>query len=298
MIFRAIHWASLALTSTCALAAESLPPCSPLPLIDVIEKTAGGDYVQPDAIDIASAASLFEHHFRNPEEIADYRSDWQALGFDLVELCHEQKRWWLIREINRRGRGAFLFSANPDSSLVLQAPHRRDDWGTGRLTAKLAQENNPRAVAWNTTPRRIDDEPGPGDADLAHLDRSFLQAFTLGQARGLKNSRLIQIHGYSADKRKTSRAQKSTIIISSGRHFISAPVFSIYNCLYRQIRGVLIFPDTVKELGGTTNSQGRLFMEQRQDGFVHLEIDRSLREKLLQSPSLRRTLYQCLATAY
>jgi len=71
-----------------------------------------------------------------------------------------------------------------------------------------------RAAALNTTHRFKSGSEGV-DADLAHLEESYFQAFTRAWCL-VGGGPLVQLHGYVKEKRKSVQARSADIILSSG----------------------------------------------------------------------------------
>ncbi len=200
---------------------------------------------------------------------------------------------------HRGGRGVYFFRA-PEAAvpLALQAPHARSDRHTGVLAVRLMASGRARALALNSAPRRIGQPPRNVDADLAHLPDSWMLAFTRAFAHALPQGRIVQLHGFSAEKRSTREGREADLIISPGHLEGSLPVLAVAACLAGEDFGLVRrFPDEVAELGGTTNVMARWLRAAGSPGFVHIEMVAELRNRLRKSPDLLARLGNCLEQA-
>ena len=86
------------------------------------------------------------------------------------------------------------------------------------------------------------------------------------------------------------------MIVSAGHDFPPLWVQNVTSCLKTQLGlKVLLYPYEVSELGATTNSQGQLLQSLGHQGFLHLEMNKKLRENLRKQQALRKKLLLCLA---
>ena len=132
-------------------------------------------------------------------------------------------------------------------------------------------------------------------ADLAHLEATDMIAFSMAFARVHPQERLIQLHGFDSASRKTAVAQASAAIVSAGHPEPSAELKDAVRCLKLKVeQSTRLYGDDVQELGGTTNAIGRALRTVGYVHFVHLELNRSLRERLLRDTGQRRLLFTCL----
>lgn len=105
---------------------------------------------------------------------------------------------------------------------------------------------------------------------------------------------VIQIHGYANGRRKAEAGKSSSVIVSAGglRPDWLAP---LGRCLESGGMGpVLTYPDQVSELGGTTNVSGRILRTMGLSSFVHVEMNREVRTRLLEEAGLRKGFITCL----
>jgi hypothetical protein len=184
---------------------------------------------------------------------------------------------------------------------MLQAPHRFHDHFTGTVTARLFADGLGvgafDAAIWNTVPRSYRQDGRRMNADLAHISSTYFNAFTRAFATVHPGSRVVQLHGYDVMRRRPGRARASVAIVSAGVREPSDDARSVARCLSDRLSPevVLLYPDDTLELGATTNQNAAALRETGHNGFVHLELSRSLRLRLLQEAELREQVITCLA---
>lgn len=223
---------------------------------------------------------------------------WRELDYDLVLWQKDEREYFLLQESeNRReGRGFYVFSVDAaNSALVLQAPHGKSDLYTGKIATKLMTEHKIAAGAWNTAPRRFEQNDITVDADMGKHSNSFFAAFTQALGAERKNVTTLQLHGFSGANRNTEAGASADAIISPGVKKSNKLTDKYEACLRQQLdKNVLLYPRDVNELGGTLNISGEILRQYRSHGFIHLEINKGLRGELRKSRKLRAHLITCL----
>ena len=221
---------------------------------------------------------------------------WRELGFSLQPADQQGQMVWALTDAEGRGRGFYLFRDRALTGGLLMMPHRYADADTGRIGLAMFEEGNFSVAAWNTTHRY---EAGQGDArglsDFAHRQNSPFTALTRSFARVFPNRAVIQIHGYANGHRKERAGRSSDVIVSAGglRPDWLPP---LGRCLESAGMGtVLTYPDQVSELGGTTNVSGRILRSMGLSSFVHVEMNRDVRTRLLEESDLRKDFITCLS---
>jgi hypothetical protein len=260
--------------------AVDLEPC-------LTRAIANKTYVSPTQDDLARAQALFERTFQGHGTVADLAIPWAELGYEFKPVFTPKETLWLLSEPAGRegGRGWYLFRTNHQSSIALEAPHARNDIHTGMIALRLFLAGQTRVLAASTITRHR--------ADVAHLDDTFFQAFTLAFARACPTGLVVQLHGFESEKH---RAVKADIIASAGTR---SPEPWLAN-LVEQLRvattlPVLGYPKDTMELGATLNAQGRALQQTPHCRFLHLELSMELRERLTRDDELRRAILNCLS---
>lgn len=235
----------------------------------------GGDFEAVDASEHLFARELFRMllaDIRSPSVESALRelnlaSRWFNTRQGEVRVIHEQAG-------HGRGRGVFAFRQT-DSDCVLQAPHTRNDVGTGLLTGAWMAHLDIRAAAWNTVSRRA----SPA-ADLARASRSYFIALTDAAIDVIGSPAIVQTHGYDREKRSTGAGRNSQVILSSGTDRPMGRTRNIARRLKRTLTGVKLYPLDIMELGATQNVIGRRVRQRGAGTFTHIELGRALREQL------------------
>lgn len=183
------------------------------------------------------------------------------------------------------GRGLFLLRSSASLPLLIQAPHQYHDLDTGRIARLLAADDQVLAVGWNTAHRYL-----TADSDLAHAPFSYLHAQALAFAARHPDGLLLQLHGYGA---APSRAGVQAIV-SNGTRQPDPRSRQFAGCLAAGLQiEVRLFPESINELGATTNTIGAALRAAGFAGFLHLEMDRDLRRRLVAEPAARQQLLDC-----
>ncbi len=215
---------------------------------------------------------------------------WSEDGWQLIYWTYNGQSFAAIceQEHELRGRGFYVIRFNSNSNLVLQAPHRFYDMGSGTIVSALFQENDCQAAAWNTVHRK--------QFDLAHRRDSFLNAFTRAILKFNDESIVVQIHGFENDKQK-GPARSAQLIVSNATEY-PGRIAREASIRFKENFGrdnVRLYPLEVRQLGGTKNEQARVVYEIGSVGFLHLELNKNFREQLQISPALRAKFYDSLA---
>jgi hypothetical protein len=295
-------------------------------LIEDAQGDGGGPFATPSAEDMAAFAAIVEHlaaasaaplaptatASAGPVEasiglppafasIADWNAQAQRLGLELV-LARERERApetiVLVREIVgiRRGGGVYALRARPlapgRAALVIEAPHCFFDTGTGPIAREVFERTGALALALNTVHRYLGKEkppPGVSPADVAHAERSYFQAFTVGASRALARAAFVQIHGFAAE----AHPELAGIELVASKGTAAGVEDRVFDGLVRRLRAALgakevaVFGRETRSLGATENAQGRFLNGYSDDLFYHLEMSRALRARLGADEGLR-----------
>ncbi len=256
----------------------------------------GGTFQLPTSDEIQVAENLFGEILRK-KSLNLLKKDWKALNFSISRIWIQEKPYLVLREMKqyKSGRGFFLFSENLNKASLLMIPHRFKDEGTGRIGLHLAQEGIFQIYAWNTVPRYHTKDSVRINHDLAKLSNSYFAALTKAFTLTYPGGRIIQLHGFSQNNRKTEQGRRADMILSAGSSFIPGYISKLQHCFQKNIRpNVFIYPEEVRELGGTKNISGKIMRSSGRRGFIHLELNRPLREELLKNDILLNSFQLCL----
>ena len=247
-------------------------------------------FVLPSADEVSRFEGLLRTTVSGKFPIDQLSSNWSQAGWELTSITGKKLSALVISEQDgqRRGRGIFVVRIECTSKLVLQAPHRFFDLGTGTITRQLFEEQQIRAAAWNTVHRN--------QFDWAHRKDHFLNAFTKVMLELDDQIVIAQIHGFANDN-QTGVSAKTELIVSDatkypGRTAGSSLIHFRQNFPDRDVR---LFPLDVSVLGGTTNEQAAIVREAGENRFLHLELNPIFRKKLEKSFKARAAFYQLLS---
>ncbi|HVR74433.1 MAG TPA: hypothetical protein VMT52_08885 [Planctomycetota bacterium] len=255
------------------------------------------EYDPPGAEELRNAEKLFAAAFSPATEISALTRLARGIDLEILPIVREDDEIIVLREAPHalRGRGFFAFRRKDARPLALQAPHSWEDLHTGLIAEMLFLESHAAASAWNTAPRSTAVKGENRLADLAHLPDSLLHAFTRAFASAYPRGTLLQIHGFDAGKRATREGSGSAVILSDGTKSPPIWVLDAAECLEVALsERVSVYPRHVKELGATTNTQGKVFQEIGHAGFLHVEMDLELRRRLKETEKLRNAFLQCM----
>jgi len=200
------------------------------------------------------------------------------------------------------GQGIYVFRVKAENEILLQAPHGYHDLKTGKIAIKMMLENSISALAINTVSRKYKTSAGViNHADMAHLPVSLFMAFSRAFAKVYGNGKIIQLHGFNAEKRAQKQSQKNTasalnIIISNGTRAANQQLILQQTCLDKALSiKTHVYPLDINELGGTKNTIGRAIRQLGFSGFKHIEMSLPVRKKLNRSKKMRRALFECMS---
>lgn len=269
----------------------------PTTLENLFRESQGRDYQPPSPDELRQAEQLFQRAFAGRIAAAE----WATLGFQVERVSENTQVFTVIREQPdwRRGCGFYVFAAPASPGApILQAPHALSDQHTGAIALHLFAGGQFAAGAWSTAPRRYQDDEDETvvDADMAHQPNSYFTAFSRAAALAQPASAILQLHGFSADKRKTEAGRVAGVIVSAGQRQPTPAAEQTARCLSEKLaEPVLLYPRDVRELGGLTNQIGRVLRTLGSAGFVHIELAQPVREQLRVDAELRQRFGACLA---
>lgn len=242
----------------------------------------------------AILASLLSRADTGDADLGRLAAKAARVGFQIEVWRVDGGVFWALleRDSQKRGAGAYIIRVAKRSPsrmhVILQAPHAYYDIGTGIIGARLffASGGDVRALFTNTVHRywhtsgtyQPREDSG---SDVCHRVDHVFQYATDTAARVLGEVVVVQLHGFA------NNPKRPDAIISAGDANGSTPLV----LMLRQKLGDLLgdikrFPEETEELGGTTNVQGRLLRNYRHAYFVHMELSKSIRERLLDSADM------------
>jgi hypothetical protein len=247
---------------------------------DLKQASGGTEFIIPPTAELHALKDRLKLVFKD-----ESAGDWQA--FTLRQVDHLS--YDTLQELPKakQGRGFFAIKKLSGKNLLLQAPHADSDLYTGKIASRLFTEGEFKAAQWNTVKRSI--------SDMAHTPNTYWQIFTQAFAEQYPDGKIIQIHGYDQDSRKTEAGETSDMILSAGHKSPPSWLQKVADCLKQAFpQRVSLYPYDVKELGGTQNIQGQLLQDIGHNGFLHIEMSKTMRQQLLDNSGIRKQLLDCL----
>jgi hypothetical protein len=185
--------------------------------------------------------------------------------------------------------GGDLYFHPKGSACMLSVPHQFHDQLTGKI-GKALFNTRCQVMVINTEHRN---EPSPDlySMDYSHRPSGLHTAAAQAFARRYPASHLYQIHGFNQDKRRTAHGRLADFIISQGRQNTPA-LAQLGQCLSKVSEHTYQYPHQVSELGGTRNVMHRLGLPA--GFFIHIEISRPMRERLVSNPHTLEQFALCL----
>jgi len=243
-------------------------------------------YRGPSAAEFDLAKELFKRTLSARNVTAELKTNWAKLGFELREVEQCGETFLLLAEpVGREeGRGWYIFRTNNTGKTAIQAPHARNDVRTGVIGLKFFLAGPCRAYAASTITRHR--------ADVAHLEQTYFQAFTLAFAEVCPTGLVVQLHGFDPHQHKSI---KGDIVASAGTNQPMPWLKELVEQLAKATSlTVLAYPDDTHQLGATTNAQAKALRSHPHCRFLHLEMTQQLRERLLNDEQLQRAFVNIL----
>jgi hypothetical protein len=264
-----------------------------------MKASKGGSYEEPAAKELEKAEELFGYLFKgiltdNVQQLSD------KINFKVVRMKEGEEEFILLveKEAYKRGRGFYLFRQSNYKKLAIQSPHSVSDLYTGEITLELALEGRIVSAAWNTVPRSFIHDEKSESTDLAHLKDNYFAAYARAFARAYPSGNLIQLHGFTKEKRKSKTGSEPDIIVSSGSKAPGRRAEQIDRCLQKSISGtVSLYPVEIDELGGSTNTTGIALRNMGYYSFIHIELSKPMRLLLKNDKKVRTSFRGCIEGA-
>lgn len=251
----------------------------------------GGDYLPAQPAEVERAEALFLRLAQGAAP-AGLAAEARSLALEIESIGS----LLIIREEEnaKRGRGFFVFRRDARSDILL-VPHGFKDEMTRDIGVSLFNQGSFSAAAWNTVPRYYERNGIRVDADMAHLPGTWFTAFALAAARVWPSGQTLQIHGFEQGKRKSAAAAAADLILSNGTRTPGPQLRRQQQCLSSGLaHAIRLYSESFRELGGTTNVQGTALRARGYQGFVHIEMSRSLRLALRDDEATHATLLRCM----
>ncbi|WP_104983017.1 hypothetical protein [Sorangium cellulosum] len=126
-------------------------------------------------------------------------------------------------------------------------------------------------------------------ADVAHAERSFFLSAHRALLQSFPGAPTVQLHGFQDSSAPDADAVVSAVGPGAELDRLLGPLRAAISD-----GKVLAYPAEIKKLGGSTNVQAR-WSRQMGAPFYHVELSRTLRDKLVEDAELRRRFAGALA---
>lgn len=197
------------------------------------------------------------------------------------------------------GRGVYLVREGVANALLLQAPHPYFDQFTEQIALAWLVESSPseapRALFAGSIHRywQPDGVRGPRDvnrADVSHNGDHEFNAMTSVIGAETPGLVVVQVHGFGGEPAGFD------IVVSSGTKAPSLIAATVARDLRALGYRVALYPIDTNELGATTNAQRRA-LARYGAGFVHIELARAVRERLIEDAGARGAMWRSISHA-
>lgn len=262
---------------------------------DLYVQSKGGEYREPTPQELSVVEQLFPQMLKG-DRSAGLVDRWAKIGMRVIVADHDGRDYTVLMEDenHKYGRGFFVFPEASKQPIGLFVPHRFTDELTGVIGLSMAFEGSFSVIAWNTVKRRGGGRPAMY-WDMGKLRHTYFVALTKAFAQVFPDGYHVQIHGYVTGKRRTAAGNESDAIVSGGVVHPRPAIYRLRDCLQEKGFGkVSVYPTDVRELGATKNVSGIVLREMGNRGFVHIEMNVELRERLKDRPEARRGFTECL----
>ena len=222
-----------------------------------------------------------------------------AYGVRAVVDSVTDRRLYLFEERRSDGSrphgwGLYVIAAGASRPLLVEVSHPLHDINTPQVGVVAFQHGHAAGLLVAGTHRYANDD---GSSDVAHEDRTMFAA--VNRALVGRRETVLQPHGFddAGPSKDSGGIGDSDVVVSAG----TAPPPPAVDAVTAALRGegfaVCEYDgDRCADLGGTRNVQGECC---RQVGatFVHLELDRAVRDDPTRRALLARTVGKTLGSA-
>jgi hypothetical protein len=263
-----------------------------LTLPKILEQSSHpSEYAEPTVDQLIAFRELAESTLAASQPYELLRDRWLTMGWSLERIIIHDQTIWLVVDAGESRRGAGMFAIRPHSSdqIMVQAPHSYFDEYTRPITVRMFERSNIRAAAWNTVHRQV--------LDVAHSERSYFHEFTKAFLASAEKPLVVQIHGFSQDRRRTVNGVDADIIVSNGTRFPPQWLRITSQELHAVTPNVRLFPTHINELGATTNAQA-LLSNQVGANFLHVELSDPQRRTFRRQTAVIDEFLKCILAGY
>jgi len=240
-----------------------------------IPGSSGNEYSNPDNLQLDTwnnvISNLLNHNYTNAVANAN------SLGYDLIEFSDTTTTpdhiYYILKPNSSNHWGYYVFNPNYCRPLIIQSPHPKNDFNTGKQGIYVFKKTNALFYLLSGTHRCNSSQFSSCDgstsvctasnenyriSDLAHNDSTIFQKTTQILLNNYNDTYFIQLHGFA------KRSTDPYVILSNGTRITPTLdyIYTFKNNLYNEDTS-LTFKIAHIDLSwtrliGFTNTQGRL----------------------------------------
>ncbi len=251
-------------------------------LEDGMPQAGSENYVIPEKKDLKAFAELTQFLIQGELRQAGLRA--AENGYELIQYAdREDGEAVLLRELKsgRRGWGLYVFRAEPELNLIIEAPHPLYDAGTPLIALEAYRALGGRALLIAGAHR---DANKNGAADVAHQRATVFQAIHQELVRASKPV-ILQFHGFSSSRHD----DYPEVVIGSNQPVGSELIERLASAFAEEeIEAGICDGLRWRDLCGETNVQ---IPDDPGVVFIHLELNEVLRAESTEVMTALRTVF-------
>ncbi|WP_339142021.1 hypothetical protein [Pseudoalteromonas galatheae] len=212
----------------------------------------------------------------------------QPVTLDGWQLTHQAEQFTLTPKPQSDAHGEVIY-APKHRPCVVSVPHRFHDKHTLTIGEHIFQHSC--QVLVSNTKHRYKSNDTAKTYDYAKQAHNIHASAVVGFTSLHPKAKVFQIHGFSQKKRKSDAGKLSEIILSQGKSN-NDTLWKLKSCLVKQGYRTLIYPQEVRELGGTKNVLHQLTLPEY--SFIHIELSYQIRKQLINNNQQLEQFTQCV----
>ncbi len=199
------------------------------------------------------------------------------------------------------GWGELRINKQQTNGVFLQVPHRFYDTHTAKIGYQWFKSDKIQTLMLNTVHRYSGEREAHNEnpTDFAHSPRNPMVAASRAWAMLNNQFLIIQLHGFTNEKRKDQAARNADVILSTGPTLNASgyeQLMSLKNCLRTTLNlKAIVYPNETRDLGGTENVIVQSLNDLGfQEHFLHIELNYETRQSLATHNTQANTFLDCV----